>query len=73
MQGVNPVIIPDACYAIISSYEDELIATLKKRHAFVEPSLGQAKVKQHVRKQFCHTVTRACHGIDTSQLNMNLA
>ena len=35
LKGVNPIIINDACTAILASYEDEMVATLKKRHAFV--------------------------------------
>lgn len=36
LKGVNPIIINDACASILASYEDELVATLKKRHAFVK-------------------------------------
>lgn len=72
LKGVNPIIIHDACVAILASYEDELIATLRKRHAFVKKDAKKDVMLDHVRKQFCLTTTRACHGIDTGQLNLNL-
>lgn len=71
LKGVNPVIIPEACQAIIASYEDELVAVLRRRHAFADINNKKA-VRKHVRERFCTTVTRACHNVDKSQLNMEI-
>ena len=49
LKGVNPIIITDACTAIIASYEDELVATLKKRYAFVRKDQGKKLMVDHAR------------------------
>lgn len=72
LRGVKPVIIPDSCYAIMASYEDELVNVLVDRHSYIGKK-DKAKVREHVRNEFCVQRTRACYGVDTENIHKELS